>query len=107
MAKINTLVQDFLAQKRVAVVGVSDKRETGCNAAYNRFRSAGYAVIPVNPRLTEFQGEPCYPDLKSIPADIRRRAKLLVRIRRPRQASVLASGLTRLLPASPLGRWPT
>ena len=31
MAKIDSLVQDFLAQKIIAVVGVSDKRETGCN----------------------------------------------------------------------------
>ena len=67
MAKIDPLVKDFLAQKKIAVVGVSDKRETGCNAAYKRFKDAGYAVTPVNPRLTSFDGDPCYPDLKSIP----------------------------------------
>ncbi len=67
MAKIDDLVQDFLAQKKIAVVGVSDKRETGCNAAYHRFKAAGYAVSAVNPRLTTFEGAPCYPDLKSIP----------------------------------------
>jgi predicted CoA-binding protein len=67
MAKIDTLVQDFLAQKKVAVVGVSDKRETGCNAGYHRFKSAGYTVSAVNPHLTTFHGDPCYPDLKSIP----------------------------------------
>jgi predicted CoA-binding protein len=67
MAKIDPLVQDFLAQKRIAVVGVSDKRETGCNGAYRRFKESGYEVSPVNPRLTSFDGDPCYPDLKSIP----------------------------------------
>jgi predicted CoA-binding protein len=67
MAKIDTLVQDFLAQKKVAVVGVSDKRETGCNAGYRKFKAAGYAVSAVNPRLTAFDGDPCYPDLRSIP----------------------------------------
>ena len=67
MAKIDALVQDFLAQKKIAVVGVSDKRETGCNAGYRRFKAAGYAVSAVNPRLTTFEGAPCYPDLKSIP----------------------------------------
>ncbi len=67
MSKIDTLVQDFLAQKKIAVVGVSDKRETGCNQAYQRFKKAGYAVSAVNPHLTAFQGDPCYPDLKSIP----------------------------------------
>jgi predicted CoA-binding protein len=67
MSKIDTLVQDFLAQKKIAVVGVSDKRETGCNLGYRKFKAAGYIVSAVNPRLTTFEGAPCYPDLKSIP----------------------------------------
>jgi predicted CoA-binding protein len=67
MAKIDPLVKDFLAQKKIAVVGVSDKRETGCNAAYHRFKEAGYTVSAVNPRLTTFHGDPCYPNLNSIP----------------------------------------
>jgi hypothetical protein len=67
MAKIDPLVKDFLAQKKIAVVGVSDKRETGCNAAYKRFKDAGYTVSAVNPRIESFQGDPCYPDLKAIP----------------------------------------
>src|SRR5512144_3086835 len=67
MSTIDTLIQDFLAQKKIAVVGVSDKRETGCNAGYRRFKAAGYTVSAVNPHLTEFEGEPCYPDVKSIP----------------------------------------
>lgn len=33
MKKLDNLVQDFLAQQKIAVVGISDKRETGCNAA--------------------------------------------------------------------------
>ena len=68
MAKIDTLVQEFLAQKKIAVVGVSDKRETGCNLAYRKLKEAGYEVSAVNPRLTSFEGDPCYPDLQSIPA---------------------------------------
>jgi predicted CoA-binding protein len=67
MAKIDLLVEDFLAQKKIAVVGVSDRRETGCNLAYRRFKGAGYEVTAVNPRLAEFEGDPCYPDLRSIP----------------------------------------
>lgn len=67
MSTIDTLVNDFLAQKKIAVVGVSDKRETGCNAAYRKFKEAGYTVYPVNPRLATFDGAPCYPDLRAIP----------------------------------------
>lgn len=67
MAKIDDLVKDFLSQRKIAVVGVSDKRETGCNQGYRNFKQAGYTVFPVNPRLTTYDGVPCYPDLKSIP----------------------------------------
>ncbi|NWG21960.1 MAG: CoA-binding protein [Chloroflexi bacterium] len=67
MAEIDRLVQDFLAQRKIAVVGVSDKRDTGCNLGYRRFKEAGYTVFAVNPRLTTFDGDPCYPDLTSIP----------------------------------------
>jgi len=67
MAKIDELVKDFLAQKKIAVVGVSDKRETGCNMSYKKFKAAGYQVYAVNPRISTFDGDPCYPDLKSLP----------------------------------------
>lgn len=67
MVKIDSLVQDFLAQKKIAVVGVSDQRETGCNANYKKFKNAGYQVFAVNPRINTFDGSPCYPDLKSLP----------------------------------------
>jgi predicted CoA-binding protein len=67
MSKIDTLVQDFLAQEKIAVVGVSDQRETGCNLAYRKFKENGYTVSAVNPRITSFEGDTCYPDLKSIP----------------------------------------
>lgn len=67
MAKIDSLVQDFLAQKKIAVVGVSDQRETGCNLAYHKFKDTGYDVYPVNPRMETFEGDPCYPNLAAIP----------------------------------------
>ncbi len=67
MAAIDILVHDFLAQKTIAVVGVSDKRETGCNAAYRKFKAAGYTVYAVNPHITTYDGDPVYPDLKSLP----------------------------------------
>jgi predicted CoA-binding protein len=65
--KIDTLVKDFLAQKKMAVVRVSDRRDTGCNLSYQKSRESGYQVDAVNPRISTFKGAPCYPDLRSIP----------------------------------------
>lgn len=67
MSKIDDRVQNFLAHKKIAVVGVSDKRDTGCNLAYRRFKENGYQVYAVNPRIPTYDGETCYPDLKAIP----------------------------------------
>ncbi|HEY3474876.1 MAG TPA: CoA-binding protein [Anaerolineales bacterium] len=70
MKKLDNLVQDFLSQKRIAVVGVSNKRDTGCNLAYKKFKDNGYQVYAVNPRLATYDGQACYPDLKSIPGKV-------------------------------------
>ncbi|MGA9534116.1 MAG: CoA-binding protein [Anaerolineales bacterium] len=67
MAKLKDLVEEFLSQDEIAVVGVSDQRETGCNQAFRNFRDSGYTVYPVNPRIDRFEGVECYPDLPSIP----------------------------------------
>ncbi len=67
MSKVDFLVKDFLAQRKIAIVGVSDKRETGCNSNYLKFKNAGYQVYAVNPHISMYSGAPCYPDLKSIP----------------------------------------
>ena len=67
MTTIDQLVQDFLGQKVIAVVGVSNQRETGANRNYKTFKQRGYRVYAVNPRISTFDGGRCYPDLKSNP----------------------------------------
>ena len=54
MAKIDEMVKTFLEQKTIAVVGVSDRRETGCNMAYKKFKDSGYQVYAVNPRISSY-----------------------------------------------------
>ncbi len=70
MKKLDNLVQDFLAQKKIAIVGVSDKRDTGCNLAYKKFKENGYEVYAVNPRILTYAGAACYADLNSIPEKV-------------------------------------
>jgi predicted CoA-binding protein len=70
MKKLDNLVQDFLSQKKIAVVGVSDKRDTGCNLAYKKLRENGYQVYAVNPRITMYEQDVCYPNLKSLPEKV-------------------------------------
>lgn len=65
-------VDDFLAQKRIAVAGVSrnNSRHPAANLIYDRLKKTGHEVFPVNPNMKTFEGEPCYPDLRSIPSGV-------------------------------------
>lgn len=67
-----TKVHDFLAQRRIAVAGVSrDKSHHPVgNLIYDRLKKTGHDVFPVNPNLRTFEGNPCYPDLQSIPGGV-------------------------------------
>ena len=69
---LDAKVEDFLAQKRIAIAGVS--RNNGHHAAgnliYDRLKRTGHEVFPVNPHMQSFEGDRCYPDLKSIPGGV-------------------------------------
>jgi predicted CoA-binding protein len=61
----------FLANKRVAVTGVSRSPKThGGNSVYKRLRERGYDVFAVNPNAGEVEGDRSYHDLKSIPGGV-------------------------------------
>jgi uncharacterized protein len=61
----------FLANKRVAVTGVSRTPKThGSNTIYKRLRERGYDVFPVNPNAEQVEGDRAYQNLKSIPGGV-------------------------------------
>jgi uncharacterized protein len=71
MQSIDEAASAFLANKRVAVTGVSRTPKThGSNNVYKRLRERGYDVFAVNPNANEVEGDRCYPDLKSIPGGV-------------------------------------
>lgn len=64
------LVEEFLAQKNIAVVGVSRKKTKFGNAIYRELKQKDYNVFAVNPNMSEFEGDTCYSDLLSIPEKV-------------------------------------
>jgi uncharacterized protein len=61
----------FLANKRIAVTGVSrTAKDHGANTVFKRLRDRGYEVFAVNPNADQVEGAPCYHDLKSIPGGV-------------------------------------
>jgi predicted CoA-binding protein len=71
MESVKEAAAAFLANKRVAVTGVSRTPKThGSNTVYKRLRERGYDVFAVNPNAHEVEGDPSYQDLKSIPGGV-------------------------------------
>ena len=71
MQSIETAASAFLANRRVAVTGVSRRpKDHGSNAVYRRLRDHGYEVFAINPNAREVEGDPAYPDLRSIPGGV-------------------------------------
>lgn len=69
---LDARVDDFLAQKRIAVAGVSrdNSHHPVGNLIYRRLKSTGHDVFAVNPHMQTFEGDRCYPDLQSIPGGV-------------------------------------
>jgi predicted CoA-binding protein len=52
------------------VVGLSPNSERPSRKVAAYLKEQGYKIIPVNPEEKEILGEPCYPNLASIPQPI-------------------------------------
>lgn len=63
-------VNDFLAQRKLAVVGVSHSGKGFGYAAYKELKGKGYRLFPVNPNAESFGSEPCYPNLSALPEPV-------------------------------------
>lgn len=70
MPTFNTLAEDFLAQKRLAVAGVSGSAEGTGYFIFKALRDRGHEVFPVNPRAETIDGAPCYASVKDLPEGV-------------------------------------
>ena len=70
MTTLAEQVEDFLAQKRIAVAGVSRDRNQPANAIFRKLRDSGHEVFATNPKTQKAEGAACYPDLASIPGGV-------------------------------------
>jgi predicted CoA-binding protein len=63
-------IEAILNYKTIAVVGISDDPTRPSHFVASFMEAHGYTIIPVNPKLTEWEGKKCYPDLPSIPGNV-------------------------------------
>jgi predicted CoA-binding protein len=66
MATTLKQIDDFLALKRIAAVGVSRNPKETSYALWQELRQRRYDAVPVNPAATEIDGKPCYASVRDI-----------------------------------------
>lgn len=59
-------INDFLAQKRIAMVGISRDPKDFSGMLFEEFCRRGYDVVPVNPNLAAAMGHACFARVQDI-----------------------------------------
>ncbi len=60
------VIQDFLAQKRIAMIGISREPKGFSVMLFEELRRRGYDVVPVNPKTPNVLGRPCFARVQDI-----------------------------------------
>lgn len=61
------VVDDFIKQQSLAVIGVSSTGKKFSNMVYRNLKAKGYNVYPVNPKTDEIDGDKCYKSIEELP----------------------------------------
>jgi len=59
-------IQDFLAQKRIAMVGISREPKEFSGMLFQELCRRGYDMVPVNPATSDVLGRTCYACVQDI-----------------------------------------
>jgi uncharacterized protein len=59
-------VQDFLALRRIALVGVSRHAQDFSRTLFREMCARGYDMVPVNPAAREINGKECFENLQVV-----------------------------------------
>ena len=71
MTTMKQAAAEFLANKRIAVTGVSrTPKGHGANVVYQRLRDRGFEVFTINPNAEKVEGDRCYPNLRAVPGQV-------------------------------------
>jgi len=63
-------VDSFLAEKKLAIAGVSRSGKKFGNSLLRELQSKGYELYPIHPSANEIDGVSCYHDVKSLPCKV-------------------------------------
>ena len=64
-------INEFIASEPIAMIGVSRNPKKFGFTAFRELKEKGMNVIPVNPNAAEIHGVKVYPDIKSLPSEVK------------------------------------
>ena len=69
---MNTMqdIRAFVAEKTLAVAGVSRDEKSFSATVTKELKAKGYTLYPVNPNTDSIRGETCYPSLSALPRKV-------------------------------------
>ena len=70
MLRLPKQVSEFLSNRSIGVAGVSRDSKQAANAVYRKLKASGHRVFAINPNTAEVEGDPCYPNIRSIPEPV-------------------------------------
>jgi uncharacterized protein len=79
-------IEDFFAAEPMAMVGVSRNPKKFGHIAFKELKDKGLKVIPVNPSAEEILGIKAYPNVNSLPSEIK---GIIVLTKKDQTASVV------------------
>jgi uncharacterized protein len=63
-------IEQFTAQKHIAVAGISRTPHKFANNAFKELKNKGYILYPISLHLNEFEGITCYKNIASLPEEV-------------------------------------
>jgi predicted CoA-binding protein len=63
-------IDDFLSQRKLALVGMSGKKKKFGNVVAKELESKGYEIFPVHPHESNIDGLRCWPSLAELPEPV-------------------------------------
>lgn len=87
-----SVVDDFLAGHRIAVIGASDDPKNFGRTIYTELRSHGYEPVAVHPNATSVAGDTAFADLAAVPGGL---DGAVVMVSAERAAEVVAACIER------------
>lgn len=67
---MNELINSFMEEKKLALIGVSSKKEKFGNVVLKELKEKGFEIYPVGSNISEFEGNKVYNSIDDLPEGI-------------------------------------